>query len=393
MLPVSLHRHFSLQIGSSCLTWLKTLAALIKVRDKWFRLLVIILPFILVLYTNEVCLRADAVKILRTLISLACIVLICEGNRFLIYHSRKWKNPLFKGLVRQVVVILSGLLFTMVVLVASTFLRLGLSGEWSGPVKDTSFVRINNSQVATGLWGYSFFNAIFIFFFLFAGFETLYHYARLRHTQKEKEQLEKDKLRAELNQLKGIVNPHFLFNNLNSLSSLIGENPARAESFLDELTKVFRYLLRNNQSELTTLELELQFIQSYYHLLQTRYGTGISLDIRIDRKYHAWRLPPLTLQLLIENAVKHNQLQKEHPLQIELSPAPGHTLMVRNTIFKRESVVESTGFGLQNINARYKMLHLPGVTIEKDAHYFTVIIPLIQPQADGQELPEDAPTT
>jgi sensor histidine kinase YesM len=344
-----------------------------------------------VLYTNEVCRRADGVKILCTLISLACIVLICEGNRFLIYQSRNWKGPLFRGTLRLVTVVLTGLLFTMTALVASFLLRMALSGKWNGAITDTSFVRINNSQVATGLWGYSLFNAIFLFFFLFAGFETLYHYARLRHTQREKEQLEKDKLRAELNQLKGIVNPHFLFNNLNSLSSLISENPARAESFLDELTKVFRYLLRNNQSELTTLELELQFIQSYYHLLQTRYGSGISLDIRIDRKYDVWRLPPLTLQLLIENAVKHNQLQKEHPLQIELSAAPGHNLMVRNIIFKREGVVESTGFGLQNINARYKMLHLPEVKIEKDNHYFTIIIPLVEPQTDGQEVPEMAP--
>lgn len=357
---------------------------MIKVRDKWFRILILVLPFILVLYANEVCLHADGPKILRTLVSLACIILVCEGNRFLIYNSRKWSKNRLSPALRIVAVITAGLLFTTAALVASTLIRLAISGDWKGPISDNSFVRINNSEVATGLWGYSFFNAFFIFFFLLAGFETLYHYAKMRHTEKEKEQLEKDKLRAELNQLKGIVNPHFLFNNLNSLSSLIGEDPVQAESFLDELTKVFRYLLRNNQSELTTLELELQFIQSYYHLLQTRYGSGISLHIHLDKKYEEWRLPPLTLQLLIENAVKHNRLQKEHPLEIELMSAPGNNLMVRNTVFKREGVVESTGFGLQNINARYKMLHLPEVRIEKDNRYFTVIIPLIEPQTDGQ---------
>ncbi|AXY76717.1 hypothetical protein D3H65_23175 [Paraflavitalea soli] len=359
---------------------------MIKVRDKWFRILVLVLPFILVLYTNDVLLRADLPKILRTLVSLACIILVCEGSRYLIYNSRKWNKNRLSPTLRLGAVIVAGLAYTTTLLVCSAWVRHLLSGKDTTHYPTESFVRINNSQVASGLWGYSFFNAIFIFFFLLAGFETLYHYAKMRHTEKEKEQLEKDKLRAELNQLKGIVNPHFLFNNLNSLSSLIGENPARAESFLDELTKVFRYLLRNNQSELTTLELELQFIQSYYHLLQTRYGNGISLHIHLDAKYEEWRLPPLTLQLLIENAVKHNSLQKEHPLEIELMSAPGNNLMVRNTVFKREGMVESTGIGLQSINARYKMLHLPEVRIEKDNRYFTVIIPLVEPQADGQQV-------
>lgn len=361
---------------------------MIKVRDKWFRILVIVLPFILVFYANEVYLHADGAKIARTLVSLACIVLISEGSRFLVYNSRQWKKSWFKPPVRAMVVIGAGLCYTTIILVISTLLRATLTNKAGASLSDHSFVKINNSQIASGLWGYSFFNAIFIFFFLFAGFETLYHYARLRHTEKEKEQLEKDKLRAELNQLKGIVNPHFLFNNLNSLSSLIGENPVEAESFLDELTKVFRYLLRNNQTELTTLGQELQFIHSYYHLLQTRYGNGIKLDIQLDGKCGEWLLPPLTLQLLVENAVKHNQLQKEYPLKIEILPAPGHALMVRNTIFKREGMVESTGFGLQHISARYKMLRLPEIGIEKDHRYFTVIVPLVEPPADGQQVTE-----
>jgi LytS/YehU family sensor histidine kinase len=173
-----------------------------------------------------------------------------------------------------------------------------------------------------------------------------------------------------------------LFNNLNSLSSLIAEDPAQAEAFLDELTKVFRYLLRNNQAELTTLGQELQFIQSYYHLLQTRYGAGISMEVQIEKKYEAWKIPPLTLQLLVENAVKHNTLQKENPLHILLCAAEGNKLMVRNTLYRRATTVESTGIGLQNINARYKILNLPQVQIEKTDTHFTVIIPLIEPDVD-----------
>lgn len=359
---------------------------MIQVRDKWFRILVIVLPFILVLYTNDVCFRADGAKLLRTLISLLSIIAICEGSRYLIYNSRTWKIRWFRSWNRTAAVIGGGITFTTVMLALSSWLRLVVMGGKAPHSLFTGTVRFNNSELATGLWGYSFFNAIFVFLFLFAGFETIYHFAKLKYTEQQKEQLEKEKLRAELNQLKGIVNPHFLFNNLNSLSSLISENPARAEYFLDELTKVFRYLLRNNQAELTTLGQELLFIQSYYHLLQTRYGTGVRLDLRIDRRYEDWFVPPMTLQLLIENAVKHNRLQKEHPLEIELVSSPDNTLVVRNTLFKREGVVESTGLGLQNINARYKMLQLPEVRIERDEKYFTVTVPLIEPQADGQQV-------
>lgn len=362
----------------------KILAALIKVRDKWFRVLIVVLPFVLVLYTNEVCLRADKTKLLRTLISLICIVVITEGCRFIIYGSRHWKAPWNKTIIRVSAAIVSGITLTTLALAGSTLLKDIVTTGKLGRSTYSGFVKINNSQVASGFWGYTIFNAVFIFLFIYAGFETIYHFAKLRFTEKEKERLEKEKLRAELNQLKGIVNPHFLFNNLNSLSSLIGENPERAEYFLDELTKVFRYLLRNNQAELTTLGQEMLFIQSYYHLLQTRYGTGIRLDIEVDRKYEAWLLPPLTLQLLIENAVKHNRLQKEHPLHIELVSTPGNSLIVRNTLFKREGMVESTGLGLQNINARYKMLQLSDVKIEKDQDYFTVTIPLIEPTEEGE---------
>jgi LytS/YehU family sensor histidine kinase len=280
-------------------------------------------------------------------------------------------------------VIAIGLVYTTLLLLLSTIGRFSIAESWSAAVDLSPSLTINGNRITMGLFGYSFFNAIVNFLFLLAGYETLYRYAQLRHTEKEKERLEKEKLRAELNQLKGIVNPHFLFNNLNSLSSLISESPPQAEAFLDELTKVFRYLLRNNQTELTTLGQELQFIQSYYHLLQTRYGTGINMAVLVKKEYEDWQLPPLTLQLLVENAVKHNRLQKDQPLYIEIYLLGNDKLVVRNTVCKREGKVESTGIGLQNINARYKMLNLAGLNIEHTAFHFTVEIPLIAPATDG----------
>ena len=212
---------------------------------------------------------------------------------------------------------------------------------------------------------------------LLAIYEVAYHFALLRHTERERDRLEKEKLQAELQQLKGIVNPHFLFNNLNSLSSLISENPVQAEEFLDELTKVFRYLLRNNETELTTLAQELEFMASYYHLLQTRYGKAVSLQVKIDLGFQSFLLPPLTLQLLVENAVKHNRIDKEHPLAIELFSEGDHKLVVRNNISLKKQTVESTGIGLRSIHSRYRILGEESPVIRKDEDYFAVIISLI----------------
>ena len=338
--------------------------------------MVILLPFAVILYDSSPAQGLDKTKFFRIIISFCSIVLIGEGSRFLFYQSHKW----FKGFRRIVFSILAGLSWTVLLLAFATLLlQYSEKGIWDGSAMFDSRIIINDRKLILGLWGFALLNAAFIIPILLVAYEITWHYAQLRQTAKEKEKLEKEKLKAELQQLKGIVNPHFLFNNLNSLSSLIIENPQQAQDFLDELTKVFRYLLRNNETELTTLAQEMNFIQSYYHLLQTRYGTAVTMDIQVDKTHEELLLPPLTLQLLVENAVKHNRLEKENPLHIELVTEPGNKLSVRNNLLKRNGQVESTGIGLQNINARYRMLKQPGVAIEKDDRHFAVIISLIEP--------------
>lgn len=334
------------------------------------------LPFSLVLYSNDLSEGLDKTKLIRIIIFLCCIVLITEGNRFLFYHSHKW----FRGFRRILFCLLSGLLWTaLLISISALLLFYNETGVWGGSALYDTSITVNEKKLVVGVWGFGLVNAALIIPILLVAYEITWHYALLRSTAKEKEKLEKEKLKAELQQLKGIVNPHFLFNNLNSLSSLIAESPEQAQDFLDELTKVFRYLLRNNETELTTLSQEMSFIQSYYHLLQTRYGQAITMNVHIDKTHEELLLPPLTLQLLIENAVKHNRLEKENPLHIELVTEPGNKLSVKNNLLKRDGQVESTGIGLQNINARYRMLKQPEVVIEKDEQYFAVIISLIDP--------------
>lgn len=253
-----------------------------------------------------------------------------------------------------------------------------IHGEWKLARFEGSHLYINGKLVTQGPYATFIFNGFLIFWIFYIVYETRYHFARLRHVQDENQQLEKEKLKAELYHLKEMVNPHFLFNTLNSLSALISENPRQAEVFLDELTKVYRYLLRNNETDLTTLGNEMQFIRSYFHLLKTRYGEGIHFITDIDLPSEKFLLPPLTLQLLVENAVKHNRLMKDQPLTIHVFTTQNQELVVSNNIQKKDTMVDSTRVGLQNINAKYRLLQKPGITIDSTGNTFSVTVPLIE---------------
>jgi LytS/YehU family sensor histidine kinase len=193
----------------------------------------------------------------------------------------------------------------------------------------------------------------------------------------EKEEIQQMAIQYEFETLKSQVNPHFLFNCFNTLSSLISEDPKQAESFLDELSKVYRYLLRNNEDGLSTLQNELKFIQSYYRLLRTRHGDAILLQVEVDKRYDSYLLPSLSLQLLVENAVKHNVVSKRHPLVIDIFTMAGNQLAVNNNLQAKVIKEASNKIGLENIRQKYDLLNQPGFQVLSDTKNFTVILPLI----------------
>ncbi|GAB3922302.1 sensor histidine kinase [Larkinella terrae] len=193
------------------------------------------------------------------------------------------------------------------------------------------------------------------------------------------QQLRQEMSEVQMKALQSQLNPHFLFNSLNSLSSLIADEPVKAEQFVDEMASVYRYILQTNDVELTTLHRELQFIHSYFHLLQTRYARGIDLKIDVANHLMNSQLPPLTLQLLVENAVKHNIVSGDQPLKIHISTTEHAWLSVRNTL-QRKSVdrVKSTRKGLLHILTKYKMLGQPTPTVLETDGEFIVTLPLIR---------------
>jgi two-component system, LytTR family, sensor kinase len=207
--------------------------------------------------------------------------------------------------------------------------------------------------------------------------ETEYSFKKWKESLALKEIAEMQFHEQEFENLIRQINPHFLFNNLNALSSLITTDPVKAEYFLDELSKVYRYLMRNNEEALSTLGREMQFIQSYMALLNIRYNEAVILKMSDIERFSERLLPSLSLQLLIENAVKHNVARKSQPLFISVSVDDRERLVVENNLQIKPGTVPSNKVGLSNIDIKYKLLNQPGIVIEKNEHIFRVRLSLL----------------
>ncbi|GAB3258536.1 hypothetical protein GCM10027347_21900 [Larkinella harenae] len=192
------------------------------------------------------------------------------------------------------------------------------------------------------------------------------------------QRMQQEKTDVQMRALQSQVNPHFLFNGLNALSSLIDENPRQAGEFVDELSNVYRYLLRSNENELVRLEDELRFIRSYFHLLQTRFGRNVNLEVSVADEYNEALLPPLTLQLLVENAVKHNIILPDQPLTIRIRTTSQNLLIVENNLQRKNLRIESNGVGLSNIDHKYRLLNQPVPLIGEADGWFQVILLLLK---------------
>ena len=187
--------------------------------------------------------------------------------------------------------------------------------------------------------------------------------------------LRQAQLAANLSSLKEQLSPHFLFNTLNTLSTLTHEQTVK--EYVSELANVYRYVLQYKDSDTATLQQELHFIDSYLYILKTRLEDAIQIDINVDKRLWSTKMPPLTLQLLIENAVKHNIASTARQLKIEIRSTGDHILEVINNLQPKTSVQHNTGIGLDNVAQRYRLLFDKDISIEKTEAAFTVKLPLV----------------
>lgn len=190
------------------------------------------------------------------------------------------------------------------------------------------------------------------------------------------ERLEKEKSQVQFDNLKNQMNPHFLFNALTSLNSLIFENQQLASQFLQQLSKVYRYVLQNKDKNFVTLQTELDFIGHYVQLLETRFEKALAIRFDINPASRERAIVPVTLQILIENALKHNVVDKAMPLHIEILTI-GDYLVVSNNLQPRKLVETSNKLGLENLKSLYRFLTNNPVLIEKTDTRFEVKVPLV----------------
>lgn len=191
----------------------------------------------------------------------------------------------------------------------------------------------------------------------------------------EIEQLKTAQLQARLSSLKEQLSPHFMFNTLNTLTTLTKE--PQVKKYVDELSNVYRYMLQYKENDIATLQQELNFIQSYLYIIKTRLENAICVSIEVDKKLLHSKIPPLTLQILIENVVKHNIAIESNPLEVKIYNENTDWLVVRNKLAPKTSVLHTVGIGLENIVHRYALLFGREIGIEKTAESFVVILPII----------------
>ncbi|TDS12059.1 histidine kinase [Maribacter caenipelagi] len=192
----------------------------------------------------------------------------------------------------------------------------------------------------------------------------------------ENEQLKQQNLENELAALKNQIDPHFLFNSLNSLSSLIRDNE-NATKFVNKLSYMYRYILQSGETNLVPVKEELKFLDSYCFLMKTRYRDRIQIDIDIADEFMDCKVPPLALQSLVENSVKHNEISSTNPLTVKVYSS-GDSLVVENPIRKRSTLAEGMGTGLYNLKKRYSLLLKKEVLVSTDNDIFKVKLPLKQ---------------
>jgi sensor histidine kinase YesM len=198
----------------------------------------------------------------------------------------------------------------------------------------------------------------------------------------ENEKLIRENLQSQFESLKNQLSPHFLFNSLTALKALISDDPKNARLYLNDLSQVLRYTLQSNENQTVCLSDEMEAVKSYIFLIKMRFDTNLKIEFNINDHYNHYRLPPLAIQTLLENAVKHNEISKRNPLIITITTTDNKSLVVTNTVQNKLSLEPGTGIGLSNLSKQYKLLSGQDIRISKFNNEFRVEIPLLKPNTD-----------
>lgn len=205
---------------------------------------------------------------------------------------------------------------------------------------------------------------------------VLFSISQWRRSMLFSEQLKQDHIRSQLESLRNHLDPHFLFNNLNILSALIDRDQHAAQDFLADFAEVYRYVLKHKSEPMVRLATELEAMDAYIHMLRLRFPEQLQVEMNIASGARKQYLPPMALQLLLENAIKHNKASPQQPLRIQIT-GEANQLVVENTYRPLDHLVQSTGTGLDNLAQRYRHLSAPEPEITQNDAIFRVSLQLL----------------
>ncbi|MBS1492765.1 MAG: sensor histidine kinase [Bacteroidetes bacterium] len=215
-------------------------------------------------------------------------------------------------------------------------------------------------------------------FFITHIYETFFLIKARETGMLKEEQLERSKIQAELEALKNQIDPHFMFNSLNNLTHLIDVSPPIAKQYVENLADVYRYILRNKDNKLVLLEDEILFLNRYFSLLSLRYSANLNLGIKLtESDYSQYLIPPVSIMIAVENAVKHNEVSEENPLQLDIE-LNNDNLVISNKIIMKKSVRESSKIGLKNLAERYKIITGREINYNSDNGNFVLLLPMLK---------------
>lgn len=296
--------------------------------------------------------------------SVMWVASIWEPTRFIVLQmQRKWaaRQETRKRIIKTAIILLP--VTTIVGFLRNHFENYFI---WELPLHDISFFL---SSLGTSL--------LFVIAEV-ALYETIFYVEKWHNSELEAKELKKVNLQMQFDSLKIQIQPHFLFNTLNTLIGLIKMDTPGAIKFTEELARVYRYLLEANDRQLISLEEEMKFAMAYFFLMKTRYPEGLHLDVTNEIDMESYQLPPLSLQVLIENAVKHNIITRDKPLYIKITINPTLKQVVVSNNLQRKPPVFNSGLGLIHLKKKFELLHMPDVRIREEEDIFSITVPIIK---------------
>ena len=334
--------------------------------DVWFTIIgILILSFA----TDYLFVNSFArLPFFEAIISWSISLFFATCDWFIIRAIMIWlrkKYPSLKDSVRRIVLFFIGIVLTVVVV---DFIGVSILNQIFSNV---GYGFMERSQALLSI--------ILVSTMTMAIYEAVYFYVRLKKSIREEEQAKQAIVQVQLDGLRNQAQPHFFFNTLNTLRDIIDQNSKEdAKEFVDKLSDMYRFLLELGNADLIPLRDELRFAKAYIHIQKERFGDNLKLRWDIPDAVHPVMIVPMSLQLLLENAIKHNVISKAKPLEIHISEKED-VLSVENAIQPKSTQLPSTKLGLKNIESRYALISQKSIEIKNDGERFRVEIPLLHP--------------